>query len=163
MQSLNLVRQSLPFVQTQRNSTTSRYFFGRVLWSEITTNVHTLHAFRNRNVILATEMVTIVDGLIGFQKFNAPVYFVDFTDKVGPSRFREANTLSGRVQMITVSAVVLPNVNEKFVYVNTGREKAIVSDRFLKEVLSLSPRSWSWLQMIIEPVQVSIKNYTLYQ
>src|SRR6218665_1575748 len=127
MQSLNLVRQSLPFVQTQRNSTTSRYFFGRVLWSEITTNVHALHAFRNRNVILATEMVSIVDGLIGFQKFKVPVYFVDFTDKVGPSRFREANTLSGGVQL-SMSAVVLPNVNEKFVSVNTGREKAIVSD-----------------------------------
>src|SRR6218665_38264 len=99
MQLLNLVSQSLPFVQTQRNSTTSRYFLGRVLWSEITTNVHTLHAFRNRNLMLATEMVSIVDGLIGFQKFSVPVYFIDFTDKVGPSRFREANTLSGGVQL----------------------------------------------------------------
>src|SRR6218665_3431772 len=161
MQLLNLVSQSLPFVQTQRNSTTSRYFFGRVLWSEITTNVHTLHTFRNRNVILATEMVSIVDGLIGFQKFNVPVYFIDLTDKVGPKRFREANALSGGVQL-TMSALILPNVNEKFVSVNTGREKAIVSDRFLKEVLSLSERCWSWLQIIIDPVYVSIKNCTLY-
>src|SRR6218665_2113324 len=139
MQLLNLVSQSLPFVQTQCNSTTSRYFLGRVLWSEIAANVHTLHAFRNRNMILATEMVSIVDELIGFQKFNVPVYFSDLTDNVVPSRFREANTLSGGVQL-AMSAVVLPNVNEKFVSVNTGREKAIVSDRFLKEVLSLSER-----------------------
>src|SRR6218665_2124431 len=150
MQLLNRVSQSLPFVQTQCNSTTSRYFLGGVLWSEIAANVHTLHAFRNRNVILATEMVSIVDGLIGFRKFNVPVYFTDFTDKVGPSRFREANTPSGGVQL-TMSAVVLPNVHDKSVSVNTGREKAIVSDRFLKEVLSLSERSWSWLQ-IIDPV-----------
>lgn len=151
MQLLNLVSQSLPFVQTQCNSTTSRYFLGRVLWSEIAANVHTLHAFRNRNVILAAEMVSIVDGLIGFQKFNAPVYFIDLTDKVGPTRFREANTLSGGIQL-TMTVVVLPNVNEKFVSVNTGREKAIVSDRFLKEVLSLSEQSWSWLQIIIDPL-----------
>src|SRR6218665_3272379 len=161
MQLLNLVRQSLPFVQTQRNSTTSRYFLGRVLWSEIAANFHTLHAFINRNMILATEMVSIVDELIGFQKFNVPAYFIDLTDKVGPSRFREANTLSVGIQL-TMSAVVLPNVNEKFVSVNTGREKAIVSDRFLNEVLSLSERSWSWLQIIIDRVSVSIKNCTLY-
>src|SRR6218665_3316197 len=114
MQLLNLVSQSLPFVQTQCNSTTSRYFLGRVLWSEITTNAHTLHTFINRNVILAAEMVSIVDELIGFQKFNVPVYFIDLTDKVAPSRFREAYTLSGGIQL-TMSAVVLPNVNEKFV------------------------------------------------
>ena len=151
MQLLNLVSQSLPFVQTQCNSTTSRYFLGRVLWSEIAANVHTLHAFRNRNVILAAEMVSIVDELIGFQKFNIPVYFTDFTDKVGPSRFREANTPSGGIQL-SMPAVARPNVNEKFVSVNTGREKAIVSDRFLKEVLSLSEQSWSWLQIIIDPL-----------
>src|SRR6218665_3424790 len=124
-------------------------FLGRVLWSEIAANVHTLHAFRNRNVILA--MVSIVDGLIGFQKFNAPVYFIDLTDKVSPTRFREANTLSGGIQL-SMTVVVLPNVNEKFVSVNTDREKAIVSDRFLKEVLSLSEQSWSWLQIIIDPL-----------
>ena len=91
-------------------------------------------------MILAAEMVLIVDGFIGFQKLNVPVYFVDFTNKVGPSRFREANALYGAVQL-SMPAVVLPNVNEKFVSVNTGREKSIVSNRFLKEVLSLSARS----------------------
>src|SRR6218665_2180210 len=151
MQLLNLVSQNLPFVQTQCNSTTSRYFLGRVLWSEISANVHTLHAFRNRNVMLAAEMVSIIDGFIGFQKFKLLFYFIDLTNKVGPTRFREANTLSGGIQL-TMSAVVLPNVKEKFVSVNTGREKAIVSDRFLKEVLSLSEQSWSWLQIIIDPL-----------
>ena len=87
-------------------------------------------------MILASEMVLIIDELLGFDT-HVPVYFVNFTDKVGPSRFGKAHSLFDGIHLI-MSAIVFSNVNEKFVSANAGREKATVSDRFLKEVLSLS-------------------------